>query len=29
MCLETEPGPEMADIAADLRQLHELLNSDD
>ena len=29
MCLETEPGPEMADIAADLRQLHELLDSND
>jgi deoxyribonuclease-4 len=28
MCLETEPGPELADITADLRQLHELLNSD-
>lgn len=27
MCLETEPGPEMQDIAADLRQLHQLLNS--
>jgi deoxyribonuclease-4 len=25
MCLETDPGPEMKDIAADLRQLHELL----
>jgi deoxyribonuclease-4 len=25
MCLETEPGPEMSDIAADLRQLEELL----
>jgi len=25
MCLETEPGPEMQDIMADLRQLHELL----
>ena len=27
MCLETEPGPEMQDIMADLRQLHELLNA--
>lgn len=27
MCLETEPGPDMRDIAADLRQLHELLKS--
>jgi deoxyribonuclease IV len=27
MCLETEPGPEMKDIAADLRQLHDLLKS--
>jgi deoxyribonuclease IV len=27
MCLETEPGPEMEDIIADLRQLHKLLNS--
>jgi deoxyribonuclease-4 len=27
MCLETEPGPDMKDIAADLRQLHNLLNS--
>jgi deoxyribonuclease IV len=25
MCLETEPGPEMKDIAADLRQLEKLL----
>jgi deoxyribonuclease-4 len=29
MCLETEPGPDMKDIAADLRQLHQLLKSDD
>lgn len=29
MCLETEPGPEMKDIMADLDQLHKLLNSDD
>jgi deoxyribonuclease-4 len=27
MCLETEPGPEMKDIAADLHQLHELLKA--
>lgn len=27
MCLETEPGPEMGDIMADLRQLHELLKA--
>jgi deoxyribonuclease IV len=27
MCLETEPGPEMKDIAADLRQLQKLLQS--
>ncbi len=27
MCLETEPGPEMKDISADLRQLHQLLKS--
>ena len=27
MCLETEPGPEMKDIAADLQQLHQLLKS--
>jgi deoxyribonuclease-4 len=27
MCLETEPGPEMKDIAADLRQLEKLLGS--
>jgi deoxyribonuclease-4 len=27
MCLETEPGPEMKDITADLRQLHDLLKS--
>ena len=29
MCLETEPGPEMKDIAADLDQLHKLLKSND
>jgi deoxyribonuclease IV len=29
MCLETEPGPEMQDIMADLRQLHELLSTND
>ena len=27
MCLETEPGPDMKDIAADLRQLEKLLQS--
>ena len=27
MCLETEPGPDMKDIAADLHQLQELLPS--
>jgi len=27
MCLETEPGPEMKDIAVDLRQLEKLLQS--
>ena len=27
MCLETEPGPEMKDIAADLKQLHDLLKT--
>jgi deoxyribonuclease-4 len=27
MCLETEPGPEMKDIAADLRQLEKLVQS--
>ena len=27
MCLETEPGPEMKDITADLRQLHDLLKT--
>jgi deoxyribonuclease-4 len=27
MCLETEPGPEMKDIAADLRQLEKLLHA--
>lgn len=27
MCLETEPGPDMKDIAADLRQLKKLLQS--
>jgi deoxyribonuclease IV len=27
MCLETEPGPEMKDIAADLRQLKKLLHA--
>jgi deoxyribonuclease-4 len=27
MCLETEPGPDMKDIAADLRQLEKLLRS--
>jgi deoxyribonuclease IV len=27
MCLETEPGPDMKDIAADLRQLHQLLQA--
>jgi deoxyribonuclease-4 len=27
MCLETEPGPDMKDIAADLRQLQNLLQS--
>ncbi len=29
MCLETDPGPEMKEIVADLRQLHKLLNSSD
>jgi deoxyribonuclease IV len=29
MCLETEPGPEMKDIMADLNQLHKLLNAND
>ena len=29
MCLETEPGPEMKDIMADLDQLHKLLKSSD
>ena len=29
MCLETEPGPEMKDIVADLQQLHQLLKSAD
>ncbi|MGH7935187.1 MAG: deoxyribonuclease IV [Candidatus Binataceae bacterium] len=28
MCLETEPGPEMRDIVADLKSLHQLLKSD-
>jgi len=28
MCLETEPGPEMSDIIADLQQLFQLLKSD-
>ena len=27
MCLETDPGPEMKDLVADLRQLHQLLIS--
>ena len=27
MCLETEPGPEMKDLAADLQQLHDLLKT--
>jgi hypothetical protein len=27
MCLETEPGPDMKDIIADLHQLFALLNS--
>jgi deoxyribonuclease-4 len=27
MCLETEPGPEMKDITADLQQLRQLLKS--
>lgn len=29
MCLETEPGPEMADIVEDLKTLHRLLESRD
>jgi deoxyribonuclease IV len=28
MCLETEPGPDMKDIIADLQQLHQLLKTD-
>jgi hypothetical protein len=29
MCLETEPGPEMKDIAKDLATLRQLLESKD